>query len=195
MGRGACGYSDIFVACSTGKDKRKQRYSQLFHHLIYLMHQRRDCKCYNLTKKNKWTIHRQKTKTKQMTMLWHVWLNGNKTGSDIFLVTHQCQGNLLLTQLGFYCGQREVKSERSGVRGRNWPYTSCGHAQWNGCNTAKPWGWCSRWSPADWAATPPASGNTYRDTKTNVVISFMIITQVTGFLPIKKLEILKTSGI
>lgn len=32
-------------------------------------------------------------------------------GSKVFLVTHQCQGDLLPTQLGFYCGRR-VKSER-----------------------------------------------------------------------------------
>ncbi len=97
------------------------------------------------------------TKTKQCC-LWHVWLKGNKRVSKVFPVTRQRQGDLLSTQLGFYCGQR---SEGLEVRRRDWPCTSCGRVRWNGCNTAGPWGWCSRWCPADWAATPRVLGNIY----------------------------------
>lgn len=57
---------------------------------------------------------------------------------------------------------REANKERLELKGRDWPCTSCGRAQWNGCNTAELWGWCSRWCPADWAATLRASGNIYK---------------------------------
>lgn len=40
-----------------------------------------------------------------------------KVGSKVFLVTHQCQGDLLPTQLGFNCGQREVRSEGLELKG------------------------------------------------------------------------------
>lgn len=40
-----------------------------------------------------------------------------KVGSKVFLVTHQCQGDLLPSQLGFNCGQREVRSEGLELKG------------------------------------------------------------------------------
>lgn len=57
-------------------------------------------------------MHTQKL-NKQL--LWHVWLKGNKTGSKVFRVTHQ--GDLLPTQLGFYCGERGVRSEGLELKG------------------------------------------------------------------------------
>lgn len=142
-------YSDIFVACSTCTDNKKQRFwafptSQIFDASEEEQMSRTQTK--NLNKQQCYDMFGWRViKWGLWFSLWHISVRATS-----------CWHSWDFT---------EVKSERLELKGRDWPCTSFGHAQWNGCNTAEPWGWCFHWCPAGWAATHPASGNIYRETK------------------------------